>query len=77
MEAALLWAEEESLRCSGCALPLDETTQPGRDQHYDAEAIVCHSCAARDRAQRAWSEKKGDTAGLMWRVVERHPVNGP
>ena len=71
MADALLWQREDAMRCSGCGHPIDESTAPGRDNHYDAEPIVCHPCATRDRAQRAWSEKKGDTAGLHWRVFER------
>lgn len=70
MADALLWQQEDAMRCS-CGFPVDETTLPGRDNHYDAEPIVCHACATRDRAQRAWSEQKGDTAGLRWRVFER------
>lgn len=71
MQDALLWQHEEALKCSGCGLPVDETTKPGRDMEYDAEPVACHACAAKDRAARAFHERKGDTAGLRWRIIER------
>ena len=74
MADALLWAREDALRCSGCGLPVDETTQPGRDNAYEAVPVACHACAARDRADAAWREQKGDRAGLGWRITERAPV---
>jgi hypothetical protein len=69
MDAHLEWLAEDRAKCS-CGFPLDETTKPGRDDDFDAEPVVCHACAARDRAQRAWRDKQGDENGLRWRVFE-------
>lgn len=44
----------------------------GADQDYDAEPVVCHACAARDRASTAWLKQDGaETAGLMWRTYRK------
>lgn len=71
IDAALAWVDDQALVCSGCGHHRDETMATGEDQSYDAEPIVCHACAARDRARNAWAEKKGDTAGVFWRVFRR------
>lgn len=71
IDAALAWADDEALRCTGCGRHRDETMAEGQDQAYESEPVVCHACAAVDRARKAWSEKKGDTAGVYWPVKER------
>jgi hypothetical protein len=45
----------------------------GRDQAYDAEPVVCHATAARERAERAFREQNNGEPlpGLRWRVHER------
>lgn len=71
IDAALAWADDEALRCSGCGIHRDESMAPGGDQLYDAEPIVCHACAAKDRARADASNKKLDPAGVFWRVFRR------
>lgn len=69
--AALGWVDDEASRCAGCGLPRDETFDPQRANSYEATAWSCHACATRDRAQRAWTESKGEQAGLYWQITER------
>lgn len=69
--AALAWVADEADRCSGCGHHRDESMAVGQDQAYDAEPIVCHACAARDRAVKAGHDKHLDTAGIYWRIKER------
>lgn len=69
--AWLEWQTEQALICKGCSRPTDETMAPGRDEAYDAEVLVCHACAAGDRAERAFmSQDSPDTAGLKRRIYE-------
>ncbi len=66
--AALVWQTEDALRCGGCGGPTDETMATGADDNYDAEIVVCHRCAAGDRAERAFGEGHGETAGAKRRT---------
>lgn len=68
IDAAMAWVDDEALRCSGCGQHRDESMAPGADQLYDAEPVVCHGCAARDRGKADAGNKKLDTAGVFWRV---------
>lgn len=68
MAAALEWQTEQALKCSGCGGPTDETMAVGADDNYEAELLVCHKCAAGDRAERAYRDDKGDMAGIK-RIV--------
>jgi hypothetical protein len=69
--AALAWTDADRGNCAGCGLPREETFDPERANAYDAEAIACHACAARDRAARDFNQKNGDTSGVYWRITER------
>lgn len=70
MQAALEWNHERSHICSGCGLPLEETTAVGREGAYSAEMVACHACAAAERAERVYREGNGDMAGVRRRVFE-------
>lgn len=70
MRAALDWREAQQLKCA-CGGFLDETMRVGADDDYDAEIVVCHRCAAGDRAERSYRDGKGDTAGMRRRTWER------
>lgn len=70
MRAALEWQEEQALLCSGCGRPTDETMAVGRDDDYNAEILVCHACAAGDRAERIYRTADGDVAGIKRRIWE-------
>lgn len=64
MAAALEWQTEDALKCV-CGQPVDESMAPGRDDAYDASVLVCHACAARDRAMNAFrSQGSPDMAGI-------------
>lgn len=45
---ALVWQEEQAMRCPGCGHPLDETTDDRHVTAWHAQAVVCHACAAKD-----------------------------
>lgn len=71
MAAALEWQTEQALKCSGCGRPTDETMSPERAEAYSAEVLVCHACAAGDKAEKAFrSQDNADVAGLKRRVWE-------
>ena len=74
--AALAWQDNEDAKCSGCGHPRDESMDPERALAYDAEPVVCHSCAARARADRAFRSANGDNDGVLWRIIERKEVSG-
>lgn len=70
-ESALAWLVEDKTRCSGCGHHRDETTDAESQHKWDAEAVVCHACAARDQRAKAFRNNKGDESGVYWRIFER------
>ena len=70
-EAALEYFEEQSLLCSGCGLPRDETMSKEAQDTYKAQAVRCHACAERDREAKKFTSGPHDDAGLMFRVEPR------
>lgn len=64
--------QAQATTCSGCGLPLEETTAVGRGDDFDAELVACHACAQADRALRAHREGGGDMSGIRVRHFERH-----
>jgi hypothetical protein len=60
----------EAMSCAGCGQDRRESLDPETETAWTAEAVRCHSCAARDRASTAWNKDGGSTAGLNW-VVNR------
>lgn len=72
MSAALGWQAERRSMCTGCGFPLDETTQPGRDDAYEAELVTCHACASAERSARAFRDLPGMsvTDGVRTRIYE-------
>lgn len=58
-------------RTCACGHNRSETTTPGAEFAYEAAAIRCHACAARDRAARAFADGEGSMAGLMWSVNKK------
>lgn len=69
---ALALTSVEARTCA-CGHDRSETTAAGAEFAYQATAIRCHACAARDRAARAFAEGEGSTAGLMWAVDVKPP----
>lgn len=71
MASALDWQREDAMKCRGCGNPTDESMAVGRDDSYDAELLVCHACAAGDRAERMFrAERNARTDGLKRRIFE-------
>lgn len=69
--AVLEWQREQSLLCPGCGLPRDETMAKERQfDFYDARAVRCHACAARDRKARQFTKQDHDDAGLYFVAKE-------
>lgn len=69
----LMWQTEDKLTCDGCGFPLEESTALGRDYAYDADLLVCHPCATRERKVRGFQKEGGDLAGIRTRVWEIEP----
>ncbi len=68
--AVLDWQNEQTLMCGGCGSPTDETMQADADDRYDAEILICHRCAAADRAEKAFRDGNGSMAGAKRRTWE-------
>ena len=49
--------------CSGCGHPRHETFDPSAEDRYDATALQCHACAARDR--KAYNRSAGRDADQL------------
>lgn len=64
---------QQALKCNGCGYPMDESMAPGRDDAYDAELWICHSCAAGESAEAAHRRDGGSMHGVRTRVFERRP----
>lgn len=62
----------ESAACPGCGMDRRETTDPASEFAYQAEAVRCHACAARDRAAEHHQSGGGTTAGLMFTITRRN-----
>lgn len=55
---------EEADECPRCCGPMTETTDPGNEFRYRAEAIRCHKCVAQQR-EMTDHDKRGNPAGLL------------
>jgi hypothetical protein len=53
-----------------CGHPRSESMDPAHEFDWEAEAVRCHACAARDRAARAVGEG-WDDAGINWITTRR------
>lgn len=64
--AALEWQAWQSSICSGCGYShVDTTVDDGPE--FEAEAITCFACKARDEAQQKWLEQgSNDVAGVKF-----------
>lgn len=52
VDAVLEWQRWCDLQCSGCGQPMTETLDPELEGAYEATAVVCHGCAAREGEQK-------------------------
>jgi hypothetical protein len=70
----LAWTGEQSLMCSGCGQPRDESMSPelpdGSHTDYHAEPIRCRACRAREVEAAAFSgsDDLDPSWGLYWSV---------
>lgn len=78
IEAALEWIAYQDSLCSGCGNPKSECWDPDRDGTYEAIAVQCFACAARDAENRRASEARASDRmgsssfdGLYFAVTER------
>lgn len=68
MAAHLEWQREDRNTCA-CGQPMDESTAVGADDHYEAELVTCHACAAMDRQEAGFRDSQNAvTHGLKRRV---------
>jgi hypothetical protein len=62
--------------CHGCGHPRDEAWITSAEHHaellgrYEADLIICAACEQKDRAQAAWHQDDGESAGGHWTVRE-------
>lgn len=68
---ALALAEVEADTCPDCGQPWSEATAPENEFEYEADLILCHSCAASAKAVRAHQDGKGTTDGLHVHLEHR------
>jgi len=61
------WQDE---LCPGCGQPRDECMSPDGPT-YDAEALRCAACEAKDTKAREFSSGGGSTAGMYFAVNTR------
>lgn len=61
--------------CGDCGQPRDVTFAPESFGRFKAEPLVCHACAARDRAARVFAGEKADSAGVKYSVIDREEVH--
>ena len=52
LEAVLEWQRWCDQVCGGCGQPLLEAIDPDLEGAYEAHAVVCHACAAREAEQK-------------------------
>lgn len=63
----MAWAVEQDSVCGGCGHLLAESMDIETDGQWIAEKVVCHSCAARDRASEPEPDGKPQY-GVYWRT---------
>lgn len=78
MAAALEWADYKASLCpGGCGYPKVESMDVANESRYDAVAVRCFACEARDKAGKKWAtDENSDTAGLLFSVVEDADASG-
>jgi hypothetical protein len=59
MEAVREWQREQSLICSGCGHPRDETMDKRNQHAYKTSAYRCFACESKEKAARRAAEKGG------------------
>lgn len=64
----------ESLQCGGCGQDRRVSMDPASEFQYQAEAMRCHACAARERAAAASAKQGVATTGLQWIVTRTEPT---
>lgn len=68
----MVWVAEQELKCAGCGKRRDESFDPdGPD--YDATALICRACEARDKAAERMRE--GGGAHGVYLALEETPAS--
>lgn len=70
MEAALEWAEYKASLCN-CGRPRSETFDPKAEREFDAEALRCHACAAKESLARVWNEDEHANPSGVYFIAKR------
>lgn len=66
---AMAQAAEDAERCTGCGLPLSETTDPDAEGEYEAPLPTrCHACTALEKRREEYT---GSPPGLLFHVVRK------
>lgn len=60
----------EAAACS-CGHDRRESMAAGNEYAYQADAVRCHACAARERAAEAYAKQGGSMAGLSFAVTRK------
>jgi hypothetical protein len=56
--------------CPGCGQPKHESFDPANEERYEAERLICYSCATRDRkAHKAHEAAEGQPLHGSYFVV--------
>lgn len=58
LDVALEWQRHLDEQCT-CGNPLMESTDPELEGAYEAQAVVCHACAAREAASKKFADADG------------------
>lgn len=69
-DVAVALTELEGERHAACGHPRAESMDPDHEFDWEAHAVRCHACAARDRAARNVGEG-WDDAGINWVTTRR------
>lgn len=71
LDALMEWDEYRESLCIGCSHPRHESFDPDGPR-YEAKALRCRACQARDDEVKRWSaDKTPDTGGMYFVAVER------
>lgn len=65
---ALWFSEWERSICSGCGLPLAESTDPDNEFEFTAEPVRCHGCYVKETASEHFADPVKNRRGLRFRV---------
>lgn len=71
VEYALAWQQLRAETCTGCGQPKTESFDLDNAGLYETRMLRCHACAARDDAEREFTEAGGNSGGLHLAVIKK------